>query len=154
MLNAWRFLYNIKIMSRTIKFETMMELANIDYDLSQYDPKAQWRYFNQDLELENKPLISYENWYETEKAKDYCKRFNGLENMRNQILQENPEISEADINSFMDLYWWDDRKLNEVPENWFDEVKMKTAKNAKCKFREGVPAMDDDLSSLFSEMKL
>ena len=112
----------------------MMELANIDYDLSQYDPKAQWQYFNQDLELEHKPLISYEKWYETEKAKDYCKRFNDLENKRNQILQENPEISEADINSFMDLYWWNDRKLNEVPENWFDEVKTKTAKTLNANF--------------------
>lgn len=74
--------------------------------------------------------------------------------MRNQILQENPEISEADINSFMDLYWWDDRKINEVPENWFDEVKTKTVENAKYKFREGVLATNDDLSSLFSEIEL
>lgn len=129
----------------------MMELANIDYELSRYDPKAQWRYYNQDLEFENKPLISYEDWYKTEEAKDYCKPFNDLENMRNQILQENPEISEADINSFMDLYWWDDHKLNEVPANWFDEVKAKTAENAKCKFRRGFLTIDDDLSSLFSE---
>lgn len=130
-----------------------MELADIDYDLSQYDPKAQWRYYNQDLELENKPLISYEDWYETEEAKDYCKWFDDIKNKQNQIILENPEISEDDIDSFMDLYWWNDRNLNKVPENWFDEVKTKTTENAKCKFRRGVQVTDDDLSSLFSEME-
>lgn len=54
----------------------------------------------------------------------------------------------------MDLYWWNGCDLNEVPENWFDEVKTKTAENAKCKFHRGVSATDDDLSSLFSEMEI
>lgn len=137
-----------------MKFETMVELANIAEDLSTYDPKAQWRYYNQDLELENKPLISREDWYETQEAEDYCRYFDDLENRQNQILLENPEISNADINSFMDLYWWNGRDLNEVPENWFDEVKAKTAENAKRKFHSGVPLTDDDLSSLFSETEL
>ena len=63
-------LYNI-CMNNKVKFEIMVELANIAENLSTYDPKAQWRYYNQDLELENKSLISYENWYETQEAQDY-----------------------------------------------------------------------------------
>ena len=147
------FLYNI-CMNNKVKFEIMVELANIAENLSTYDPKAQWRYYNQDLELENKSLISYENWYETQEAQDYCKQFDDFESRRNQILLENPEISKDDIDSFMDLYWWNGCDLNEVPENWFDEVKAKTAENAKCKFHRGVSATDDDLSSLFSEMEI
>ena len=137
MLDERRFC-TIYAMNNKVKFEIMVELANIAENLSTYDPKAQWRYYNQDLELENKSLISYENWYETQEAQDYCKQFDDLESRRNQILLENPEISKDDIDSFMDLYWWNGCDLNEVPENWFYEVKAKTAENAKEDIEKGI----------------
>ena len=73
-------------------------------------------------------MISRDEWEKTEDAKSCYAAYDKLENEKEQLLHENPDITLNVVNSFINLFYSVGCDPNKLPENWQEIIKSKAQK--------------------------
>lgn len=113
-------------------FEAALAVEDLNYSLANFSFKDAWRAYNWDLNREGKPLVSREEFGETERCKELEKNLNACEAEVAELLEKYPELSSQEWAEKRDLIFMYGERGKYPGPGWFEEFKAIEARDQEA----------------------